>query len=90
MGRATTAARGVSRSLKESGDVGRAQETVQALQAQLDELEAQFKAEVDAIEATTDPLAEVLQTIEVKPRKTDISVETVALVWAPGSRQRSV
>jgi len=88
LGRATTAARGVSRSIKESSDIGRAQETLQAVQSQLDELDAQFKAEVAALEAATDPLNEVLETIEVRPKKADITVQTVALVWVPGSHQR--
>ena len=83
LGRATTAARGVSRSVKESQDVGRAQETVEALRQQLADLEAQFKSETAALETKVDPSTESLETISLKPKKTDISVRLVALVWVP-------
>jgi hypothetical protein len=80
LGRATTAARGAGRVLKERQDVGRAQETVEALQQQLADLEAEFKTEA---EAAASPVAESIQTITVKPTKQNISVKLVALAWAP-------
>ena len=80
LGRATTAARGAGRVLKEREDVGRAQENVEALQQQLADLEAEFKAEA---EAASSPAAESIQTITVKPTKQNISVKLVALAWAP-------
>ena len=48
LGRATTAARGVGRSMKESQDVARAGETVAAVQAQIQELEASLNADIAA------------------------------------------
>lgn len=83
LGRATTAARGVSRAMKERQDIGRASETVEALQQQLADLEAQFQGEVRALETRIDPLTENLETVSVRPKKTDISVRLVALAWAP-------
>jgi hypothetical protein len=83
LGRATTAVRGVSRTIKESQDIGRAQETVEALHQQLAELEAQFQSETATLEARVDPSTERLETISLKPKKTDISVRLVALVWVP-------
>jgi DNA helicase HerA-like ATPase len=80
LGRATTAARGAGRVLKERQDVGRAQENVEALQQQLDNLEAEFKAEA---EAAASPVAASTQTITVKPTKQNISVKLVVLAWAP-------
>ncbi|HYQ61095.1 MAG TPA: ATP-binding protein [Desulfatiglandales bacterium] len=80
LGRATTAARGAGRVLKERQDVGRAQENVEALQQQLVELEAEFKAEAEAAEL---PGAESIQTITIKPTKQSISVKLVVLAWAP-------
>ena len=55
IGRATTAIRGAGRAIKESGDVGQAEENVSALQQQLADLESQFKKESDALAAATDP-----------------------------------
>jgi hypothetical protein len=83
VGRATTAARGVGRSMKEATDVGRAQENVQAVQDQLQELDAQFKAEVAALTSNIDPTTEVLERIPLRPKKTDVKPRLVALAWAP-------
>ena len=77
IGRATTAIRGAGRVLKESQDVSMAQENVAALQQQLADLEAQFKAESEALAATSDPLQEKLQPVSLKPAKADITVKLV-------------
>jgi hypothetical protein len=81
--RATTAARGAGRSYKESQDVGRAQETVEAIRQQRDDLEAQLRAETADLEAKLDPTTERLETIAIRPKKSDIDVRNVALAWAP-------
>ena len=83
IGRATTAIRSAGRVMKESQDVGAAEENVAALQQQLADLEAQFKSESDALAAATDPLNEKLETISIKPTKANIAVKLVALAWAP-------
>ncbi len=83
IGRATTAVRSAGRVMKESKDVGAAEENVAALQQQLAELEAQFKSESDALAAATDPLNEKLETISIKPTKSNIAVKLVALAWTP-------
>jgi len=80
LGRATTAARGAGRVLKEREDVGRAQENVQALQQQLADLEAEFKVEAESAALTG---AESIQTFTIKPTKQNISVKLVVLAWAP-------
>jgi len=83
IGRATTAIRSAGRVMKESKDVGVAEENVAALQQQLADLEAQFKSESDALAAATDPLNEKLDTISIKPTKANIAVKLVALAWTP-------
>jgi len=83
IGRATTAIRGAGRAIKESGDVGQAEENVSALQQQLADLEAQFKTETDVLAAAIDPLNEKLETISLKPTKANIAVRLVALAWVP-------
>ncbi|HEX5530443.1 MAG TPA: ATP-binding protein, partial [Methylomirabilota bacterium] len=89
IGRATTAARGAGRVLKESQDVGRARETVAAVDEAIATLDAQFKAEADALGASTDPLTERLETLALKPARQNISVRLVALAWAPCWRDRA-
>jgi len=83
IGRATTAIRGAGRVLKESQDVSLAQENVAALQQQLADLEAQFKAESEALAAASDPLQEKLELLSLRPTKAHILVKLVALAWTP-------
>jgi len=83
VGRATTAARGVGRSMKESSDVTRAAETVKAVARQLQELNTQLEAETAQLTATSDPATEKLETIAIKPKKKDIQVKLLGLVWVP-------
>jgi hypothetical protein len=83
IGKATTAIRGAGRAMKESKDVSQAEDNVAALQQQLTELEAQFKAETETLVAATDPLTEKLESLSVKPTKSNIVVKLVALVWVP-------
>jgi hypothetical protein len=83
LGRATTAARGAGRTMKEAQDVARSKENVEALSKRLDDLQAILDQETEEIRAGADPLAEDLTTCEVRPKKTDISVDLVSLAWFP-------
>ena len=83
LGRATTAARGVGRSVKEGQDIARAQDSLGAIQQQKAELEAQVQAEVDALGGAMDPLKETLEPIVIRPKRTELNVQLVALAWAP-------
>jgi hypothetical protein len=83
IGKATTAIRGAGRAMKESKDVSQAEENVAALQQQLAELETQFNAETSALAAATDPLTETLETLSLKPTKSNITIKLVALAWVP-------
>jgi hypothetical protein len=89
IGRATTAARGAGRVFKETQDVGRAKETVAAVDEAIAKLDEQFKAEADALGASTDPLTEELETLALKPTRQTIAVRLVTLVWAPYWRDRA-
>jgi hypothetical protein len=82
LGTATTAMRGVGRSIKEQEDVGRANESVEALQGYLNDAEAQLQSEIQALD-TKSAQNEPLETINIKPKKTSISVQLLALAWAP-------
>ncbi len=83
LGRATTAARGVSRSMKESQDVSRAEDNVAAVAQKIADLEAEFQAETAALEHTFDPQTEPLEKVSLKPTKANIAVKLVTLAWAP-------
>jgi len=87
--KAGTALRGVGRSVEQSQDVARAGETVEAIKQQLADLDTQFQAEANAIEAGHDPAGETLETILLRPSKSDINVKLVALAWTPHLRDAS-
>ncbi len=81
--RATSAVRKAGRVFEESGDVARAGETIEAIQKQIASLEAEFEAETAALASRIDPLTEPLETLSIKPKKSDILVQITALAWAP-------
>jgi hypothetical protein len=81
--KAGTAVRNVGRSIKESGDVSRAEETVAALRQQYTDLDAEFRAESEDVKRAIDPLTESLETVKLKPKKTNINAQVVALAWTP-------
>jgi phage host-nuclease inhibitor protein Gam len=83
VGKAATTAKSLGRASQQREDIARAEETVEALQKQLADLEAEFDAETAKIAASIDPMTEELTPVIVKPRKADISVQLVTLVWAP-------
>jgi hypothetical protein len=83
VGRATTAARGAGRILRETQDVARARENQEVLAAELQELEAEMQKELAALQSAADPLTEELEPFTVAPKKADISVRVLALGWLP-------
>jgi hypothetical protein len=83
IGRATTAARGVGRSIKESQDIERAKQTVAALEAERRRLEDDLAAETAAMERQEDAADVQLELVTVRPKKSDVSVKIVALLWTP-------
>jgi hypothetical protein len=83
VGRATTAVRGVGRAAREKGDVARATQELEIQQQKLQELEREFEEELAAIRDAADPTALDVEKIDVRPRKSDITVGQVRLVWTP-------
>jgi hypothetical protein len=81
IGKATTAARGVGRSMKEAEDAKRAGESVASVQAQIDALEAEMNEQAASVEASM--AAAPLESLTVAPKKTGIVVQLVALTWVP-------
>ena len=83
LGKAATAARSMGRVGKERTDVTHAEADIAALREQYATLEAQLEAEVAGLESTFDPASIQVETVAVKPRKSDIEVTDLALVWRP-------
>jgi len=83
--RAATAMRAAGRIGREKQDVALAEESVQALQQQLDALDTQAKGEAEELQESVSPEKLELEQIEIKPKKSDIGVTQVALAWVPWS-----
>ncbi len=83
--KATTAARSAGKLVKERSDVGYAEENIEAVQQRLADLNAEFKAETEKIQATLDGEAIALEEVTLQPKKADITISQVALVWTPWS-----
>ena len=81
--RAGTAFRGVGRLAKEKQDVEQAAEQLLDLQQQLQDLGAALEQEVEALTARSEHDQEELDTLALKPRKTDIDIRVTALAWVP-------
>jgi hypothetical protein len=78
-----TAMRAGGRTYQEQQDVARAAETVEAIDKQLADLNAELETEVDHLQDRFDPEAGELAVLGLKPRKTDVVVRFLTLAWAP-------
>jgi len=74
---------GAGRALDEGKDVQRAAETVETIKGQLADLQAEFDTEMADLQEKIDPMTETLETLSLKPKKTDIQVQLVTLAWDP-------
>ena len=79
----TTAARSATRVYKEGRDVDVAEESLEQLQAKLHDVSSQLEAEVAALAQRFDPATEQLTNAPIKPKKSDVDVRLLTLVWVP-------
>jgi hypothetical protein len=75
------AARSAGRIGKESGDVSRAEESREVLTQRLADMQNELEAEISRLRGELDPQTVAIERNEVKPRKADTAVETIALLW---------
>jgi hypothetical protein len=85
-GRFGTAVRSASRIRKESMDVDRARETLEATRLQLEALDQRLQEDIERIEADFVPDEESIQEVLVKPKSSDITLDFFGLVWLPYRR----
>ncbi|HUE71687.1 MAG TPA: DUF87 domain-containing protein [Pirellulaceae bacterium] len=81
--RAASSMRAAGRAVQQRQDVAQASESVEAVQQRLAALEAEFQAEAAKLQAGFDAATLELEEIAVQPKKTDVTVGEVALVWEP-------
>ncbi|MBW1659593.1 MAG: hypothetical protein JRJ48_03750, partial [Deltaproteobacteria bacterium] len=87
VGRVGTALKSGKRVLKERGDVSRAKARVQAIEQEFAELEDTFHEKVDLLDMKYDPENFPIDEIVIKPRRSDVSIKSCALVWKDAENQ---
>jgi len=83
VGRAATVARGLGRAVDERGDVARAAEREEQIDARIAELEASVEREVAALDGRPAGDGAPLEELRIAPRKADLEVAPLILVWTP-------
>jgi hypothetical protein len=81
--RAASAMKGVGKSLEQRDDIGRAEDSVEGVEEKLAKLEGEFQEELARIEQMVAVGRLALEEVSVPPRKTDLAIGTVALLWTP-------
>ena len=81
MGRAATTVRSAGRVVKEKGDVRRVEEEVRSLEQKLTDVQQEIEKELAAVADLYTPENYPMETVAVKPKKSDIHDLRLALVW---------
>jgi hypothetical protein len=76
-----TAVRKGSRVLKERGDMSRAQGRVKQIEADIEDLEYELEDKIDALASKYRVENYTVDSVSIKPRKSDIDVEQCVIVW---------
>ena len=64
-------------------DIAESEEEIAVLREEIEAVQAQFEEDAEAIAEKWDALLDAPGTHAVKPRRTDVRVDVVALAWAP-------
>ena len=79
--KAISGAKSAHKILNERSEAKNAQNSLSALQEELEVLTQKFEAEVDALKQSLDLKNIKLETKEIAPKKTDIYDEKISLLW---------
>ncbi|SFI19544.1 ATP-binding protein [Planctomicrobium piriforme] len=82
-GRATTSFRAATRAADQRGDIKRAEANKQAVEEDLTQQEEDFAAQIDQLKESFTEDQLTVETSAVKPRKSDLMIDEVTLVWLP-------
>lgn len=81
--RAASSVRQAAKIARERQDVEQATASAEAIQERLDALNREFELETSQLQAAADVDQIEVEEVSIAPRKADISVALVALVWQP-------
>lgn len=79
----STVARGVGYATQQGGDVKRAEEALELLEDDREDLEDALEDDLDALKEKYDTDKMELEVTEIRPRKGDLKVDDVMVVWTP-------
>lgn len=83
LGRATTTMRGGARTAAKKRDIDEASESLAAVESRYQALEVELETELQRIQGEYDINQVRLDTVHIRPRKTDISMTMIGLAWMP-------
>ncbi len=83
LSKAGTAMRSAGKVVSEHGDIARAEDEVKSLRRKLEDLEQELKTEIEEAEVSLRPSDFALEALPIRPRKMDLEVKQVSLVWLP-------
>ncbi len=81
--RIATAAKTASRISKERRDFDRTEDKLADLQDKLRDLESELQNEIDQLTFRFDPASELLETVDIRPKKSDVLQRYFGLLWLP-------
>jgi hypothetical protein len=79
----SSALKGVGRAAKERADVVKAEKEIAAEQKKLTALSAEFEREIEEKRGRLDPVALETDSLTLRPRKGDLAVDKISLLWLP-------
>ncbi len=83
MTRAGTAMKSVSRASGQKADIARAEDAHERIQEDMEELEEEFQEALEEVKEDFDPETLDVDVLQIPPKKSDVYVREVALVWVP-------
>ncbi len=87
--KAASSIKSAQRLSREKNDVAAAEADRDAARDALQKLEEQFAADTAALQEQFDPAAVVCEELSIQPKKSDIALGRVTLVWTPWTTDRS-
>ena len=81
--KASSTMRAANRTSQQKGDVERAEQTLENYRRELAELEQQLELDLQNLALQMDNAGEFLEPVQLSPKKSDIQVRALSLVWYP-------
>lgn len=78
-----TSIRSAQRTMKARNDIGIAEDSVEAVQQAMGEVDQELSAKIDELKNKYNIDSVKTEALDLTPRKTDLSVISVVVVWAP-------